>query len=228
MKTFWLAQTAALLTCLCLGATANTPASAQTTVHDVLSYDGLEKTQIKGIDLAYVRPGASLAGYKKVMIEPVQVSFAKNWNPKVTGSAFPLNQSQRDAIRDGTAKIVYDAFAKELQGGGYAVVSQAGPDVLGIKPYIINLHVTAPDVKTAGRSRVYVRSAGQATLVAEIDDSETGQAIARVMDTRDAANNGFLMASSGVMNRAEADRMATAWAKVLRTSLEKANGVGAH
>jgi hypothetical protein len=228
MKTFWFEQTAALIICLCLSATANTPASAQNTVHEVMSYDGLEKTRVKGIDLAYVRPGATLAGYTKVIIEPVQVTFAKSWNPKVTGSAFALNESQRDAIRASAAKTVSDAFAKELQRGGYTVVSQPGADTLQIKPYIINLYVTAPDVQSAGRSRVYVRSAGQATLVAELADSQTGQVIARVMDTRDAPGNGVVMVSSGVMNRAEGERIANAWAKVLRTSLDKANGIGAH
>jgi hypothetical protein len=226
MKTFWLGQTAASLICLCLGATAATPASAQTTVHEVMSYDGLEKTSVKGIDVAYVRPGATLAGYTKLIIEPVQVTFAKSWNPKVTGSPFSLNESQREAIRTSAAKVFHDAFAKELQGGGYAIVSESGPDVLGIKPYIINLYVTAPDVKSAGRSRVYVRSAGQATLVAELTDSQTGQVIARVMDTRDAPSNNVMMVSSGVMNRAEGERIANGWAKVMRTSLDKANGIG--
>lgn len=228
MKTFWLDHAAALFICLCLSATANAPASAQTTVHAVMSYDGLEKTRVKGVDLAYVRPGATLAGYTKLIIEPVQVTFAKNWNPRVTGSSFTLNESQREAIRASAAKVFHDAFARELQRGGYTLVSEPGSDVLQIKPYIINLYVTAPDVQSAGRSRVYVRSAGQATLVAELADSDTGQVIARVMDTRDAPGNGVMMVSSGVMNRAEAERIATAWARVLRASLDKANGIGAH
>ncbi len=34
----------------------------------------------------YLREGASLAKYKKVMLDPVEVSFDKNWDPKPTGS----------------------------------------------------------------------------------------------------------------------------------------------
>lgn len=61
-----------------------------------------------------------------------------------------------------------------------------------------------------------------------LPNSETGQVIARVMDTRDAPGNEVMMVSSGVMNRAEGQRIASAWAIVLRTSLDKANGIGAH
>ena len=46
-----------------------------------MSYDGLQKTEIKGIELAYVRPGATLAGYHSIELAPVFVAFSKNWNP---------------------------------------------------------------------------------------------------------------------------------------------------
>ena len=46
-----------------------------------MSYDGLEPVQVKGISLAYKRPGTTLAGYQRVSIDPVEVRFHKDWKP---------------------------------------------------------------------------------------------------------------------------------------------------
>ncbi len=49
---------------------------------EAMSYDGLQKINIKGIDMAYALPGATLSGYSKVMIDPIGVRFHKDWKPK--------------------------------------------------------------------------------------------------------------------------------------------------
>jgi len=193
---------------------------------EAASYDGLQQIKVKGIDLAYALPGATLAGYSRVMIEPIDVSFDKNWKPDKPGSRSSLSSDEQQKIRSGVAKIVYDAFVKELGKGGYSVVSEAGPDVLLVKPKIIDLYVNAPDVMTPGRSRTYTVSAGRMTLVAELADSESGQVFARVLDRHEGRNTGQLSWSSSVTNSAEADRAASSWARILRNSLDKAKQIG--
>jgi hypothetical protein len=47
--------------------------------------DGLQRVDVKGIDLAYARPGASLAAYKRVRIDPVDVEFDASWDPVAPG-----------------------------------------------------------------------------------------------------------------------------------------------
>jgi len=69
--------------------TASALAQQAKTLDEVMSYDGLRKIDIKGIDTAYALSGATLAGYKTVMIQPIGVRFHKSWKPTVraTGAA---------------------------------------------------------------------------------------------------------------------------------------------
>src|SRR5262249_167222 len=109
-----------------------------------MSHDGLARVNVKGISLAYVRPAASLAGYKRVKIDRVEVSFHKNWNPTGPGRRIPIGAADREEIRNGLAKLVRDQFVKALsEKGRYPVVNEPGPDVLRLKPYIANLVVNA-------------------------------------------------------------------------------------
>jgi hypothetical protein len=200
--------------------------SRQERLEEAMSFDGLQKISVKGIDLAYAVPDATLTGYKSVIIDPVNVSFYKDWKPKVTGSNRNLSSDELQKIRDRVAKAVHDAFAKELGKGGYTVVTEPGPDVLRVKPNIINLYATAPDVPTSGRSRVYTVSAGEMTLVAELVDSSTNEVIARVLDRYESRGTGSFNISSSVSNSAEVGRAASSWASTLRKSLDKAKQIG--
>jgi hypothetical protein len=190
------------------------------------SFDGLQEIKVKGIDVAYARPGATLAGYERVMVDPVSVAFDKNWKADKPGTRSTLSPEEQQKIRSDVAKIVEEAFIKELGKGGYTVATEPGPDVLRVTPKIIDLYVNAPDVMTPGRSRTYTTSAGRMTLVAELVDSDSGAVIARVLDRREARDTGRMSWSNGVTNAAEADRTATSWAHILRTSLDKAKQIG--
>ncbi len=115
-------------------------------VEEALSHDGLQKIKIKGIDLAYARPGASLASYNQIIIDPVEVSFRKDWDPKRTGSRAKLSAQERENIRSGVARIVQEEFTKTLERGSpYKVVKEPGADVLRLQIGIADLYVNAPD-----------------------------------------------------------------------------------
>ena len=195
-------------------------------LEEAMSYDGLQKITVKGIDMAYALPGATLSGYTKVLIDPVGVRFHKDWKPQVTGTRRSLSSDEQQKIRDNVAKIVNDAFVGELKKGGYSVVTEAGPDVLRVQANILNLYITAPDVMTPGRARVYTLTAGEMTLLAELSDSDSGEIFARVIDRYQARSTGSFQISSGVSNAAEARIAATSWAKILRTALDKAKDIG--
>jgi len=202
-------------------------AASKADLDKAMSYDGLEKINVKGIDLAYARPGATLAGYNRVKLEPVEVAFSKNWDPTRTGSRFKISADERENIRTGVAKIVYDEFVREIQAKStYKVVDESGPDVLRVKARIINLYVNAPDTGTVGRSRTFTVSAGEMTLLAELFDSETGQVLARIVDRREARSTGMLTLSNSVVNAGEARDIASGWARILRNGLDKAHGIG--
>ena len=204
------------------------PAASAKDLDEVMSHDGLQKIKVKDIDLAYARPGASLAGYSSIKLEPVEVAFRKDWNPTKTGSLFKLSTEERENIRTGVAKIVFGEFVKELQAkSGYKVVNEAGPDVLRVKVNIVNLYVNAPDTGSIGPSRTFTVSAGEMTLFAELFDSETGQVLARVVDRREARGSaGMMTFSNSVPNAAEAADIASSWARILRNGLDKAHAIG--
>jgi len=207
-------------------ALTNAPAATKKEVDQALSQGGLHKIKVKDIDLAYARPGASLAAYKRIKIDPVEVEFRKAKDPARAGSAIKLSSEEREKIRSNVARAVQEEFAKELQkSSAYKVASDAGPDVLRVKPRILDLYVNAPDVGP-GRTRTLVSSAGEMTLVAELSDSASGQVLARVADQRDASKGGRLYLVNGTVNEEEARKIAAGWAQILRKALDKAHGIG--
>jgi hypothetical protein len=217
----------ALAFAIALGPTAAALAAGPTKLDEAMSHDGLQKIEIKGIDLAYALPGASLAGYTKVRLDPVKVSFHKDWDPTRQGSRLKLSDADRERIRTDVADIVAKEFTAALRKGqAYVIVDQPGPDVLGVAVSIVNLIVNAPDTQSAGRSRSYVASAGEMTLVAELRDSQSGQVVARVVDRTESRSTGRMMVADRFTNSAEASDAAAAWARVLRNSLDKARGIG--
>ncbi len=183
--------------------------------------DGLELTKSKKVGLLYTRPGINLAGYTKVMLDPVQVAFSKNWDPRDYGR---LGLSSKDVqkIREDVAALAHETFDKVLTGGGYPEVTEAGENVLKVTCYVVDLYVSAPDKMEAGRSRSYVRSAGSMVMVVELRDSVTGTLLARAYDRKEASDNGGFMWANSVSNRAEAETMFRSWADKLKLALDAA------
>ena len=177
--------------------------------------EGLKKVNVKGIDAAYVRPGSTLGNYKRILLDPVQVSFSKDWKPDKTGSYLPLSQEDRERIRKDLAELFVTTATEVLEKGGYPVVTESAPDVLRVTAELADVYINAPDTMSAGRSYSFVMSAGHMTLVAELRDSETGQIMARVFDQREARNDHYLQLSTSVSNSAEARDAVRMWANVL-------------
>ena len=202
-------------------------AATQADVEEAMSHDGLRKINVKGIDLAYARPGATLASYNRIKLDPVDVAFHKDWDPKMSRSRIKMSAEQRETIRTGVATLVYEEFSKELQkNSSYQLVNEAGPDVLRVKTNIVNLYVAAPDTGAAGPTRTYTLSAGEMSLVAELYDSETGEVLARVVDRREARRSDQMQYTNSVTNQGDFRQIASGWARILRSSLDKAHGIG--
>jgi len=205
---------------------ASAARSSSKALEDAMAQGGLRKVSVKGIELAYTKPGATLANYKRVKIDPVEVAFHPSWNPTRTGSNIKVSSTERQKILDGVAKLVQEEFTRELQSkSGYAVTEETGDDVLRVKIHIVNLYVSAPDTGSSARSRTYVVSAGEMTLVAELVDSKSGDVIARVVDRREARSTGRVSLSGSVYNEGEARSMAASWARILRKALDNAHGI---
>jgi hypothetical protein len=188
-------------------------------------WDGLVRVKSEQLDHVYALPGASLAGYKRVRLDPVEVAFDKNWQPNSsrTSSARRLSNDDLERIKSELANEFRSVFGAELGKGGFILVDEDGDAVLRVTAAIIDLYITAPNTQTAGRSRTYVANTGHMRLLAELRDSVSGQLLFRAVDTVQGRQTpGFEIASS-VTNTAAARSALTKWADVLRTGLDDAN-----
>jgi hypothetical protein len=192
-----------------------------------MTADGLRLQKNTGTRLIYVRPGATFGKYDKVAILDCLVEFDKNWqNTYNSQRVDPSNYVSTDdmnRIKKELATEFKKIFTRELQAnGGYPVVDIAAPDVLVLRPAIINLRVTQPDLMTPGVDMTVIRSAGSMTLYLELWDSMTNKLLARVMDAQTDQGLGGPQVANSVTNTTAADFILRQWATALRKALEAA------
>lgn len=181
------------------------------------TWDGLVQVRSNRLDLVYVQPGADFRGYSKVIIEPTEVAFQKNWRRNYNRSHRELSgqiseSEEQRAITKGV-EAAGDIFTRAWQSGGYAVTNVPGPDVLRVKTGVVNIVVNAPDTRSAGRTRVYAHEAGEATLFVEVRDSLTGALLGRAVDQRIVGDNTVGRRTS-VGNRADFRDVVNSWARI--------------
>jgi len=190
-------------------------------------WDGLELRSSKRVDRLYVRPGASLEGYKHIRLEPLQVHFAKNWDPNRGRVGLDrLTAADFDRIKKALADAFAEVCAQELTKGGYDVVTNSGEDVLDVTPLVVDLYIAAPDIRTAGRTTTYTADPGRMALIAELRDSETEQSLARVIDRRSLPSTSTFQIATSASNLSGARQIIARWASALRAALDAANGKG--
>jgi hypothetical protein len=173
----------------------------------------------------YANPEVDWNVYQKIHLDEATVAFRKNWmrDQNRAGDPFKVRSSDMEKIKSGMAEMFHEVFTEELtQNGGYVMTTEAGDDVLTIKPAIVDLDVAAPDTMRAGMNRQYTRSAGKMTLQMELTDSVTGDVLAKASDRREAPDRGYMQWTSSVTNQAEARRIMQKWAKSLREKLDEA------
>ena len=193
-----------------------------------VSKDGLHLTKNTKSTLVYIKPGVDWSQYKRVAILDCLVEFDKNWKRDYNADRISTTNRVSDAdmerIKKDVAAEFKKVFTKEMQDkGGYPVVDTAAPDVLVLRPAIINLRVTAPDLMSPGISATVVSSAGSATLYIELWDSATNTILARAMDAQ--ADPGFAgrgQSANRVTNTMAAQDIMRRWATKLRNYLEAA------
>lgn len=190
---------------------------------DGISFDGLVQIEDARVAMAYINPDADFSVFERVAILDPLVSFRSNWQRDQNRSRTRnVRTSDMDRIRADVASLFKDVFTEVLEADdGYEVVDGANEDVLLLRPAIIDLDVTAPDTRTAGRSTTFTASAGAATIYIELFDSLSGQIIGRAVDRQNARRAGGTVSwSNSVTNSQEARRMMRGWANQLRSFLD--------
>jgi hypothetical protein len=180
------------------------------------SWDGLVQVPSKRLELVYLQPGADFRSYTKVMLDPTEVAFHKNWRRDYNRNSRDLAGKVSDgdierAVSEGIT-AASAIFEKAWAKGGYPVVTEPGPDVLRVRTAILNITVSAPDMRSPGRSYSFSDTGGSAQLVIEVRDSMTNALLGRAVDGQVAGDSTVGWRSS-VSNRSDFRDLAEQWAR---------------
>jgi hypothetical protein len=207
------------------------PALAAPDAPPQVSKDGLELVKQTGTRLVYKKPGADFSQFKRVAILDCAVEFSKDWlrnyNNSQVDPARRIGQKDLDRAKASLSEDFKRIFTDELVNkGGYQVSANSAPDVMVLRPALINIQVSAPDLMAPGRSTTFVEGSGAMTLFLELWDSSTNTILARVMDARSSSDN-YAQRSTSVSNKAAAQQIMQSWAAELRKRLDVVTGKNA-
>ena len=176
--------------------------------------DGLELVRSGKHSAAYIKPEAQLDIYSEFAIVPCQVAFRKNWqrdyNSSHRSSGQQIKERDIDRIKRELGEECTTFFTDALsEEPSYNLVAewQEGQDVLLIRPNIVNLNITSPDVSSPSMTRSYSASAGSMALYLELIDAETSEFLVRAYDSK-ADPDSLVNFANQITNRQAADRMA--------------------
>lgn len=181
------------------------------------TWDGLHKVQAKGRALVFLLPGADFRGYSKVMIAPPEIAFSKDWQRNLRGLD-RLNDREVQRVRDNASMLLNESLGKAYSKAGYQVVSEAGPDVLLVRPGLANLQFVVP--QQSARSYTISEDAGEATLVLEVRDSVSGALLGRALDT-EVAGGGMPVIRNESSLRADFEYLFADWARRIAAGMDK-------
>lgn len=181
------------------------------------TWDGLVEVKSKKLDAAYLAPGADFRPYTKLLVDPTQAAFRKDWMKNMNNRrdiSRKVDDEMAMDILEAARTNFADVFGEAFGKAGYAIVTAPGADVLRISPGVTNLYVNAPDVMATGRSVTYTANAGEATMVLELRDSITGALLGRVTDRRETRDSMGMQQANRVTNTSDFRALFKAWADI--------------
>jgi hypothetical protein len=193
--------------------------------------NGLHLVSQTSTRLVYVRPGANFGKYTKVQILTCFVQMKPNWQEDYNQTVSTLGDMVTDAdvqtIKNTLAAQFMKVFTAQLTQAGYPVVDTSAPDVLLLRPALLDVQVTKPDLASSSFTDSTVSSAGSAKLYLELWDPMSKTILAKVIDAQADQSNLGVQSSNFVTNREAADAILKKWADSLVKHLEAAKTAGA-
>jgi hypothetical protein len=199
-----------------------------------VTHDGLTKVNRTIMDSVWARQDIDLSGVTKVRFEGLGVEY-RNVNGPYSGRAgagttqLSANRSTEFQLDAATRELfeeeIRGAFMEEIgRSSVFEVTDEAGPDVVDVHIGLLDVVSRVPP-ETVGRSRIYIDSVGEATLVLEVRDSVSNTVLVRAVDRR-AAQGFDMQESTPPRNRAEVRRLGRRWGQIIREGLETMIGDG--
>ncbi|NIP15469.1 MAG: DUF3313 family protein [Pseudomonadales bacterium] len=224
-KNMHIARIALPLAVLMLGACATSSPTINTqAAPEDMSYDGLYPVDGTRVTQAWARADLDLRSYNKILLQGAGIQYRPVKSAGYRGMAgrsgkneFPLDEQQKERV----AAAATEAFRGELgKIKSLEIVTEPGPDVLIVRGALLDVVSRVPP-DPVGRSNTYLDSVGEATLVIELADSQSGSVLVRAVDRRAAQQTGWMTESTSVTNAAEVRRLFSSWARLVRTALEE-------
>ena len=174
-----------LAACVALGAcTAPDPVVDA----DAPTYDGLVPVRDPGLREAWVRPAIDLSRYEQMVLLPIEVQFravrpaAGTTLGRSQDREFPISPADQQRLVD----LVTEVFREELAKSRHlTLTTEPGPDVLLVRTSLLDIVSRVPP-EVPGRSEIFLDEVGAATLVLELQDSQSGETLARAVARRAA------------------------------------------
>lgn len=193
-----------------------------------VTHDGLTRIDRTIMDAVWARQDIDLTGITKIMFHGLGVEYRNNSGPysgRAGTGSMRARSSTSEFQLDADTRALFEeeirgAFLEEFQSSTvFEMVEEPGPDVLGLYVGLLDVVSRVPP-DDVGRSRVYLDSVGEATLVLELRDSVSNTILVRAVDRRAAQSTGTMIESSPPRNRAEVRRLGRRWGQILRDGLE--------
>lgn len=212
-----------------LAACSSTP-SFQTGPDAEMTHDGLTRMEDTVLDAVWARTDIDVRGANKIMLEGIGVEFRPVSGPysgrggttstmgtRTGRTEFPMDAETQQLFIDEIRGAFVEEFAKS---DVFEIVDEAGPDVLKLRVGLFDVVSRVPP-ETIGRSRIFLASVGEASLVLELRDSQSNAILVRAVDHRAAERPGRqAIESTRVTNPAEVRRLGRRWATILRSGIE--------
>lgn len=146
----------------------------------LMAADDWQRIEHPTLDMLFTSAAADFAGYERVYLEPVSV-----WYP--TGSAAAVDRV--DTLRDWAASELGSAFA----ANGLEVADAPGPNAMIVRVQFIDFTDTPVSEEALAWKRRFKFNVepGRVTMVAELIDARTGDAVVRMADMQDEQASGL-------------------------------------
>ena len=195
------------------------------------SHEQLEKGK-SSFRETWVHPDADFTQYTKLYVWEGQFEYRDVGPARRSRSTMVRTHKREFGISDDDRakfeQVVSDAFMKQIEKGKqFQLVEEIGPNTLILRGGLLDIVSNVPPQMT-GPSDIYLSSVGEATLVMELLDAETGEVVALVAERRRIQPMGgggiseFSTPTNSVTVLADVRRFATNAATRLRKELDKA------
>ena len=186
------------------------------------TFDGLVRIDNARFAAAWVDPEIDLTQYTKIIpggaafefrnVQKVSATVARARNER----EFWISDSNKQRLIDTVSEV----FDEELQRSEhFTMTDEPGADTLIISGALHDIVSRVPP-EDVGRSEIWLRSLGEATLIIELRDSLSNEVIYRAVERRAVENQSQMIRAHTATSWAEVRRWARRWAVRLREGLD--------